>query len=82
MSLSDLTFSIIRKHIKGIVTVSEEAIVQAMRHIWERMKIVVEPSSAVTLAALLAEPGLFSGKRVGAILSGGNVDLARLPWRD
>lgn len=82
MSLSDLTFSIIRKHVKDIVTVSEEAIVQAMRHIWERMKTVVEPSSAVTLAALLAEPELFAGRRIGVILSGGNVDLAKLPWRD
>jgi len=80
MSLGDLTFSIIRKHVKDIVTVSEKGIIRAMRHIWERMKIVVEPSSAVTLAALLAEPATFSGKRIGVILSGGNVDLSRLPW--
>jgi threonine dehydratase len=82
MSLGDLTFSLIRRYVKDIVTVSEEGIVQAMRHIWERMKIVVEPSAAVTLGAVLARPDLFSGKRIGVVLSGGNVDLSRLPWHD
>jgi threonine dehydratase len=79
-SLSELTFSIIQKHVKDIVTVSEEGIVSAMRTIWERMKIVVEPSSAVPLGALLAGRVDISGKRVGIILTGGNVDLSKLPW--
>jgi threonine dehydratase len=79
-SLGDLTFPIIRRLVREIVTVSEEAIVEAMRCIWERMKIVVEPSSAVPLAALLSKKVDVAGKRVGIILSGGNVDLLKLPW--
>lgn len=79
-SLGDLTFPLIRKHVRDIVTVSEEGIVTAMRLIWERMKIIAEPSAAVTLGALLTKPPQFSGKRIGIILSGGNVDLAQLPW--
>lgn len=79
-SLSDLTFSVIQNHVKDIVTVSEEAIIKAMRTIWERMKIIVEPSSAVPLGALLSDRVDVSGKRVGIILSGGNVDLSNLPW--
>ncbi|NIS70078.1 MAG: pyridoxal-phosphate dependent enzyme [Proteobacteria bacterium] len=79
-SLGDLTFSIIIRYVKDIYTVSEEGIVQAMRYIWERMKIIVEPSAAVPLGALLAKPKHLLGKRIGVILSGGNVDLADLPW--
>lgn len=79
-SLGDLTFPIILEHVTGIPTVSETEIVAAMRLIWERMKLVVEPSSAVPLAAVLKNPGTFSGKRVGVLVSGGNVDLDRLPW--
>jgi len=79
-SLGDLTFPIIRRYVKDIFTVSEEGIVKAMRSIWERMKIIVEPSAAVPLGALLAKPRELSGKRVGVILSGGNADLANLPW--
>ncbi len=84
-SLGSLTFAIIRRHVRDILTVSEEAIVDAMRLIWERMKIIVEPSAAVPLAAFLtkgagAERTAFAGKRIGIILSGGNVDLANLPW--
>ncbi|MDZ7859558.1 MAG: pyridoxal-phosphate dependent enzyme [Candidatus Krumholzibacteriota bacterium] len=79
-SLSDLTFSIIRKYVSDIVTVSEENIVGAMRLIWERMKIVVEPSAAVALAAMLESNNSIPGKRVGIILSGGNVDLNALPF--
>lgn len=79
-SLGELTFTIIRQRVGTIVTVSEEAIISAMRTIWERMKIVVEPSSAVTLAALLTKRRSLRGNRIGAILSGGNVDLDRLPW--
>ncbi len=74
-SLSELTFSIIQKYVDGIVTVSEEEIVNAMRLLWERMKIVVEPSGAVSLAALLQICDQFEGQRIGVILSGGNVDL-------
>ncbi|MEW6667416.1 MAG: pyridoxal-phosphate dependent enzyme [Thermodesulfobacteriota bacterium] len=79
-SLGTLTFPIIRQLVGEIVTVGEEGIVEAMRWIWERMKIVVEPSSAVPLGALLTGRIDLSGKRVGIILSGGNVDLERLPW--
>jgi len=79
-SLGRRNFPVIRRHVERIVTVSEEGIVRAMRLIWERMKLVVEPSAAVPLAALL-EGGIdLSGARVGVILSGGNVDLDRLPW--
>ncbi len=68
------------RYVKDIYTVSEGGIIQAMRYIWERMKIIVEPSAAVPLGALLAKPKNLLGKRVGVILSGGNVDLANLPW--
>jgi threonine dehydratase len=79
-SLGDRTFAIIQSRVERIVTVSEEAIIQAMRHIWERMKIIVEPSAAVAPGALLEGKIDLSGQRVGIILSGGNVDLNRLPW--
>ena len=79
-SLGQLTFAIIQRHVAQIVTVSEEAIIAAMRYVWERMKIIIEPSSAVPMAALLDNRLDVTGKRVGVILTGGNVDLARLPW--
>jgi threonine dehydratase len=79
-SLGDLTFQIIQKYVDDVVTVSDEAIVKAMRLIWERMKILVEPSSAVPLAAILENKVDVKGKRVGIILSGGNVDLEDLPF--
>ncbi len=79
-SLGALTFAVIRELVAEIVTVSEEAIVIAMRHTWERMKIVIEPSSAVPLGALLEGKLPAAGRRIGVILSGGNVDLADLPW--
>jgi len=60
--------------------VSEEAIVSAMRYVWERMKILIEPSAAVPIGVLLERKIDLTGKRVGVILSGGNVDLDRLPW--
>jgi threonine dehydratase len=81
-SLGDLTFAIIRQRVERIVTVSEDGIVAAMRLIWERMKIVAEPSAAVPLAALLEGAVDLGGRRVGIILSGGNVELSRLPWRE
>ncbi len=80
-SLSERTFAIIREHTRGVVTVSEAQIVSAMRQIWERMKLVVEPSAAVPLAAVLAAPEKFHDKRVGLVLTGGNVDLDKLPWQ-
>lgn len=79
-SLGTRTFSIIREYVDEIVTVSENDIITAMRHIWERMKILVEPSAAVPLAAILSHKPLFHHLRVGVILSGGNVDLEHLPW--
>lgn len=79
-SLGSLTFPIIKHYVNDIITVTEEGIVYAMRTIWERMKIIVEPSAAVALGAILTNQTLFSGKRIGIILSGGNVDLANLPW--
>jgi threonine dehydratase len=79
-SLGDKTFPIIRKYVHQIVTVSEDAIVSSMRIIWERMKIIVEPSAAVPFGALLEKKIDVTGKRVGIILSGGNVDLDKLPW--
>ena len=79
-SLGELTFAIMRSHVAQVVTVSEDSIVAAMHYVWERMKIVVEPSSAVPIAALL-DGGLdLAGQRIGVILTGGNVDLLRLPW--
>jgi len=78
--LGDVNFPIIRENVSEIVTVGEEVIVAAMRLIWERMKIIVEPSAAVPVAALFEHPDLFCGLQIGIILSGGNVDLDHLPW--
>lgn len=80
-SLGSLTFPIILKYVDSIVTVSETSIIEAMKLIWERMKLVVEPSAAVPLAALLEKRELFTGNKIGVILSGGNADLANLPWK-
>jgi threonine dehydratase len=79
-SLSELTFSIIRQHTAGILTVTDDAVIEAMRLIWTRAKLVVEPSGAVTLAAVLEHGERLRGRRLGLILSGGNVDLDHLPW--
>ena len=79
-SLGDLTFAIISKGVEDIVTVTEDGIVEAMRLAWSILKIVIEPSSAVPLAALLERRIPIERKNVGVILSGGNVDLDRLPW--
>jgi len=78
--LGDMTFPIIRAHVREILTVSEQGVVDAMRLVWERMKLVIEPSAAVPVAALFEHGEAFRGRRVGVILSGGNVDLTRLPW--
>lgn len=79
-SLGDITFTIIRKYVHQVVTVSEENILQAMRLVWERMKIIIEPSSAVPLGAILEGKINVTEKRVGILISGGNVDLGKLPW--
>jgi threonine dehydratase len=79
-SLSELTFSVIRKNVDDIFTAQEESIISSMKLIWERMKIIIEPSSATVLAVIKENPGFFKGKKVGLIISGGNVDLKRLPF--
>lgn len=79
-SLGSLTFAIVSEKVDEVVTVSEEAIVEAMRLVWERMKIIIEPSSAVPLAAILEKKVDVSNKKTGIILSGGNLDLGKLPF--
>ena len=79
-SLSPMTFQIIREKLDDILTVKEETIVDAMRLVWERMKIIIEPSAAVTLACVIENRFLFKGKRIGLIFSGGNVDFDNLPF--
>jgi threonine dehydratase len=73
-------FPIIQRYVDDIVTVSEEAIISAMRTIWDTMKIIIEPSAAVPYAAIVEDKIDIGGKRVGIILTGGNVDLDALPW--
>lgn len=80
VQLGTYNFPIIQRHVKQIIRVDETEIISSMRLIWERMKLVVEPSSAVALAAVLREKEQFSAKKVGIIISGGNVDLGKLPF--
>ena len=75
-----LTFPVIADLVDDIITVTEEEIIDSMRMIWERLKMIVEPSSSITLGAILKNKDRFSGKKVGLIISGGNVDLDHLPW--
>ncbi len=79
-SLGDINFPIIKDNVDKIVRVTELEIVDAMKLIWERMKIIIEPSSAVAVAALIKDCDLFKNKKVGIIISGGNVDLQNLPF--
>jgi threonine dehydratase len=79
-SLGTLTFPVIQKYVERIFTSDDETIIQAMRLIWERMKLITEPSAAVTLAVLLKNKDFCRNKKIGIILSGGNVDLENLPW--
>jgi threonine dehydratase len=79
-SLGELNFAIIRQNVDEILTASEESIVMAMRMIWERMKIIIEPSSALPLAVIMENREKFAGHRIGIILSGGNVELTKLPF--
>jgi len=81
-SLGERNFPIIKENVSAIWTVGDPEIIAAMKLIWERMKIVIEPSAAVCPAAVLARPAEVAGLRMGIILSGGNVDLDRLPWLD
>jgi len=79
-SLCERTFAIIREKVDNIFTVTEESIIESMLLVWERMKIIIEPSSATTLAVVKENPGLFTGKKIGMIISGGNVDFRKLPF--
>lgn len=79
-TLGSNNFPIIKEYVSGIIRVTEEEIVSAMRLIWERMKIIVEPSSAVALAALIRDQNNYQSQKVGIIISGGNVDLKNLPF--
>ncbi len=78
--LKDLTWHFVRQHLRAILTAEEDEIIAAMRLTWARMKLVMEPSCAVPLAAILKNRAEFQGRRVGVVLTGGNVDLDRLPW--
>ncbi|HET9909700.1 MAG TPA: pyridoxal-phosphate dependent enzyme [Anaerolineales bacterium] len=80
-SLGTITFPIIQQHVEQIVTVSEAAIIESMKFIWERAKIIIEPSAAVAIGVLWEKKIDLRGLNVGVILSGGNVDLERLPWQ-
>lgn len=80
-SLGVLTFPIIRERVEQIVTVSEAGIIETMKYVWERAKIVIEPSAATVIAVMWEKKIDLTGLRVGLILSGGNVDLERLPWQ-
>ncbi len=79
-TIGQKNFDILKDHVKEVLTVTEEEIISAMKLIWERMKIVIEPSCAVPFASILKNPRIFEGKRVGLILTGGNVDLSKLPF--
>ena len=79
-TIGERPFAEIRRLVAEIVTVTDEAIVRAMRQMWEVLKIVVEPSAAVPYAALLDAPAALRGRRIGIIVSGGNLDLDHLPW--
>ena len=79
--LKELTWHFVSKHVTDILTASEDEIVDAMKLVWKRMKMVMEPSSAVPLASILRNREVFAGKRVGVIITGGNVDLDKLPWQ-
>lgn len=78
--LGENNFPIIQKYVKDIIRVEEKEIIQAMKWVWERMKIIIEPSSAVAVAAVLKEKSFFKGRKTGIIISGGNVELNKLPF--
>ena len=78
--LKENTWAFVSQHVTDILTASEQEIIDAMKLTWARMKIVMEPSCAVPLAVILKNPEVFRGKRVGVVVTGGNVDLDKLPW--
>ena len=78
--LKERTWHFVRSHVEDVLLADEDEIIAAMRLTWERMKILIEPSCAVPLAAILRNKQLFAGKRVGVVITGGNVDLDKLPW--
>ena len=78
--LGEMNFSLIVDHVADILTSEDSTILRAMRIIWTRMKLIVEPSAAVGLAVILDNPQRFAGKRVAVVLTGGNVDIDKLPW--
>lgn len=78
--LKELTWHFVKNHVSDILTASEDEIIEAMKITWQRMKLVMEPSCAVPLATILNNKHVFAGKRVGVVITGGNVDLAKLPW--
>jgi len=78
--LKELTWHFVNNHVTDVLTATEEEIIDAMKLTWKRMKIVIEPSCAVPLATIIKNRTLFEGKRVGVIITGGNVDLDTLPW--
>ena len=78
--LKENTWHFVSRFVEGVLTASEQEIIDAMKLTWQRMKIVMEPSCAVPLAVILKNPDVFAGKRVGVIITGGNVDLDKLPW--
>ncbi|MEP2058325.1 MAG: pyridoxal-phosphate dependent enzyme [Maribacter litoralis] len=82
--LGDKNFPIIKELVTGIVRITEDEIVESMKLVWERMKIIIEPSSAVTVAAVIKQakesPEVFQNKKIGIVISGGNVDLSKLPF--
>ncbi|EJB08173.1 threonine dehydratase [Rhizobium leguminosarum bv. trifolii WSM597] len=79
--LKDLTWHFVKHNVSDILTASEEEIIEAMKLIWKKAKLVMEPSSAVPLAAILKNKSIFAGRRIGVIITGGNVDLDTLPWQ-
>ncbi|WP_299868330.1 beta-hydroxyaspartate dehydratase BhcB [uncultured Hoeflea sp.] len=78
--LKELTWHFVKSYVTDVLTASEDEIIEAMKITWKRMKIVMEPSCAVPLATILRNPEVFRGKRIGVIITGGNVDLDHLPW--
>jgi threonine dehydratase len=79
--LAPRTLAMLQQHVDAILLVDDEAVIAAMRLLWERLKLVVEPSGAIALAAVLADRERFAGRSVGIVISGGNVDLGHLPWQ-
>jgi len=80
VSLRPRTWHFVSNYVTDVLLCSEQEIIDAMQLTWQRMKIVIEPSCAVPLAVILRNPEIFAGKRVGVVITGGNVDMNKLPW--